>query len=136
MYTVTARRPERSLSPHEGDETMRRGQFSEKEIRLIRRAEDEFRLFKYKMLSESRKKIFKQCGEIRFYSCIYKYLMYADDIDKEHIEACLKYERPIAELYRVYQSYEYLQYGRWEEIRELLNVLVREQKERRNDILS
>ena len=130
MYTVTAGRPERSLSPHEGDETMRRGQFSEKEIRLIRRAEDEFRLFKYKMLSESRKKIFKKCDKIRFYCYIYEYFMYADDIDKEHIEACLRYERPIGELYRIYQRYAYLQYGLWEEIEELLNVLVREQEDR------
>lgn len=109
---------------------MKRGQFSEKETRLIRRVEDEFTLFRYKMLSKSRKKIFKKCDEIKFYSCIYEYFMYADDIDQEHIETCLRYERPIAELYRVYQRYEYLQYGRWEEIEELLNVLVREQKDR------
>lgn len=108
---------------------MRRGQFSEKEIRLIRRAEDEFMIFKYKMLSKSRKKIFKMYDKIRFYCCISEYLTYADDIDDEHIEACLRYERPVAELYRVYQDYEYLQYGRWEEIKELLNVLVREQKD-------
>ncbi len=109
---------------------MKRGQFSEKEVRLIKRAEDEFMLFKYKMLSKSRKKIFKMCDKIRFYCCIYEYLTYADDIDDEHIEACLRYERPIAELYRVYQEYEYLRYSRWEEIRELLNVLVREQEDR------
>lgn len=110
--------------------TMKRGHFSEKEIRLTRTVEREFELFRYQMLSKSRKKIFKKCDKIRFYCCIYEYLRYADDIDKEHIGVCLRYERPIAELYRVYQSYEYLQYGRWEEIRELLNVLAREQKDR------
>lgn len=115
---------------------MKRGHFSEKETRLIRRVEDEFMLFKYKMLSKSRKKIFKKCDKIRFYCYIYEYLVYADDIDQEHIGACLKYERPIAELYRVYQSYEYLQYGRWEGIRELLNVLVREQEYCQEDPLS
>ena len=56
--------------------------------------------------------------------------MYEDGIDKEHIDACLKYERPIAGVYRVYQRYAYLQYDRWEEIEELLNVLVREQEDR------
>lgn len=109
---------------------MKRGQFSEKEIQLIRRVEDEFTLFRYKMLSKSRKKIFKRCDKIRFYCCIYEYLIYADDIDQEHIGACLRYEKPIAKLYKIYQRYEYLQYGRWEEIEELLNVLVREQKDR------
>lgn len=114
--------------PHEGDGTMKRRQFSEKETQLIRRAEDEFVIFRYKMLSKNRKKIFKKCDKIRFYRYIYEYLMYADDIDKEHIEACLRYERPIAELYKIYQRYEYLQYGRWDGIRELLNVLVHEQE--------
>lgn len=108
---------------------MKRGQLSEKETQLVRRAENEFGLFRYKMLSKSRKKIFEKCGKIQFYCCIYEYFMYADDIDKEHIEACLKYERPIAELYRVYQEYEYLQYGSRDEIEEMLNVLVREQED-------
>lgn len=114
--------------PREGDGTMKRRQFSEKETQLIRRAEDEFVIFRYKMLSKNRKEIFKKCDKIRFYRYIYEYLMYADDINKEHIEACLRYERPIAELYKIYQRYEYLQYGRWDEIKELLNVLVREQE--------
>ncbi|MCI9390742.1 MAG: hypothetical protein HFH54_13970 [Lachnospiraceae bacterium] len=109
---------------------MKRGQLTEKETQLVKRVENEFGYFRYKMLSKSRKKIFKRCDKIRFYCYIYEYLMYADGIDKEHIEACLKYERPIAGLYRVYQRYAYLQYDRWEEIEELLNVLVREQEDR------
>lgn len=108
---------------------MKRGEFSEYRIELTRKAGKEFELFKYKMLSKSRKKIFENCNKIRFYCCIYEYFMYVDGIGKEHIEACLKYEKPIAELFRVYQEYEYLQYGRWEEIEELLNVLVREQED-------
>lgn len=108
---------------------MRKGMFDDKEIRLAEIVEREFGLFRYKMLSKSRKKIFQSCNEIDFYCCVYEYLMYADDISREHIGACLRYEKPIAELYRVYRGYGYLQYGCWEEIEELLNVLVREQEE-------
>lgn len=108
---------------------MRKGELTDKELQLITVAEREFGLFKYKMLSKSRKKIFDDHSRIRFYSYIYEYLMYADDIAKEHIGACLRYEEPIAELYRVYQGYEYLRYDRWEDIEELLDVLVREQED-------
>ncbi len=107
---------------------MRRGEHPDREIQLITVAEREFELFKYKMLSKSRKRIFDDCGRIRFYSCIYEYLMYVDDIKKEHIEVCLRYDRPIAELYRVYQDHEHLRYDRWEDIEDLLDVLVHEQE--------
>lgn len=108
---------------------MRKGELTDKELQLITVAEREFGLFRYRMLSKSRKKIFRNSNEINFYRCVHEYLMCADDISREHIGACLRYEEPIAELYRVYQRYEYLRYGRWEEIEELLDVLVREQED-------
>ncbi len=107
---------------------MKRGQFSDKETRLVRKVENEFELFRYKMLSKSRKKIFERCSEIRFYSCVYEYFIYAEDIAEPHIKACLKCGDIIAELYGLYLEWEHLRYSRWEDIEELLNVLVREQE--------
>ena len=117
---------------------MKRGLFSEKEIQLVHNIEKEFELFKYRMLSRSRKKIFEACCEIRFYSCIYEYFLYAEDIADSHIKACLKCEYAIAELYDLYLKCECLRCGRWEDIEELLDVFVSRQEDCENaaDILS
>ena len=108
---------------------MKRGLFSEKEIQLVHHIEKEFELFKYRMLSRSRKKIFEACHEIRFYSCIYEYFLYAEDIADSHIKACLKCEYAIAELYDLYLKYEYLRCSRWEDIEGLLDMFVSRQKD-------
>lgn len=108
---------------------MKRGLFSEKEIQLVHKIEKEFELFKYQTLSKSRKKIFAACEEIRFYSCIYEYFLYAEDIAQEHIKACLKCESAIAELYHLYLKYEYLRCSRWDDIEELLDVFVSRQED-------
>ena len=109
---------------------MKRGLFSEKEIQLVHNIEKEFELFEYRMLSRSRKKIFEACHEIRFYSCIYEYFLYAEDIADNHIKACLKCENVIAELYDLYLKWEYLRCSRWEDIEELLDVFVSARKDR------
>ena len=117
---------------------MKRGLFSEKEIQLVHHIEKEFELFKYRMLAKSRKKIFEGCCEIRFYSCIYEYFLYAEDIKDSHIKACLKCEYTIAELYDLYLKCECLRYSRWEDIEELLEMFVSRQKDYENaiDVLS
>lgn len=107
---------------------MKRGLFSEKEIQLIHSIEQEFELFQYRTLSKSRKKIFEACCEIRFYSCIYEYFLYAEEIADDHIEACLKYGNTISKLYYLYLKYEYLRCDRWDDIEELLDVFVSGQK--------
>jgi hypothetical protein len=108
---------------------VKRGAFSEKEVRLVKSVEQEFELFKYKMLSSSRKHIFHSCNEIRFYSCIYEFFEYSETIEDEHIRACLNCGGYIiAALYRIYLDLEYLRYDCWEDIEEILNVLVREQE--------
>lgn len=111
---------------------MKRGLYSEKATKLVRAVEQEFELFQYKILSKSRKEIFDECNVIRFYSCIYEYFTYKDDLKEKHIEACLKCGDIISVLYHLYVKYEYLRYSRWEDIEELLNVLVREQENDRS----
>jgi hypothetical protein len=108
---------------------MKRGEFSDREICLIRSVEKEFELFKYKTLSASRKEIFQQCNVIRFFCGIYEYFEYAEDIRQEHINACLKCgDSVIAALYGIYQGREYLRYERREDIVELLNALAADQE--------
>lgn len=109
---------------------MKRGEVSEKAIKVIRSVENEFELFKYKTLSTTRQEIFDRCNEIRFYCCIWEYFEYAEDISQEHINACIKCgDNVIATLYQLYMDIEYLRYERWENIIELLEVLVRDQEQ-------
>lgn len=108
---------------------MKRGVFSENVISLGRAVKQEFELFRYKMLSKSREEIFEGCNIIRFYSCIYEYFLYKEEMEEAHIKACLKCGDVIDTLYHLYMKYEYLRYSRWEDIEELLDVLVREQEE-------
>lgn len=108
---------------------MKRGVFSEKEVRLKQSVEQEFELFKYKMLASSRQNIFDSCNKISFYSCVCEFFEFSETIEDKYVKACLDCgDNVIANLYRIYLEVEYLRYSRWEDIEEILNVLVREQE--------
>jgi len=107
---------------------MRHGNMSDKEIELMKRMETEHTIFKYRMLASPAAEIYEGCSIIHFYECVYEYFQYAEDIDKEYIEACLRCENILGSLYQLYLKYEYLRYGVWDDIEELLSVLVQEQK--------
>lgn len=107
---------------------MKRGIFPDNVVRLVRKVEQEFELFRFKMLSKSREEIFESCNIIRFYSCMCEYFLYKEELEESHIKACLKCGNVIDTLYHLYMKYEYLRYSRWEDIEELLDVLVRVQE--------
>ncbi|MCM1236942.1 MAG: hypothetical protein NC489_43255, partial [Ruminococcus flavefaciens] len=86
---------------------MKRGVFPENVIQLARTVEQEFELFRFRMLAKSREEIFESCNVIRFYSCIYEYFLYKEDMKMEHVKACLKCGNVIDTLYRLYMKYEY-----------------------------
>lgn len=103
---------------------MEQNEFSSKERELVKRIEHEFLLFKYKTLAKTNIEIYDSCNIIRFYESIYEYFIYAEDLKKNHLNICLKYENVISELYELYLKYEYLNCSTWENIEEILNVLV------------
>lgn len=107
---------------------MRRGDMSDREIELLKRIETEHTIFKYRMLASTAAEVYENCNIIRFYECIYEFFQYAEDIEKEYTNACLRYENVIETLYQLYMKYEYLRYSRWEDIEEMLSTLVEEQK--------
>ena len=113
----------------------KRGLYPENKTKLVKAVEQEYELFKYKMLSKTREEIFEECNAIRFFSCLHEYFLYKEDIKEAYIKACLKCEDIIATLYHLYIKYEYLIYSRWEDIDEILNALVREQEDDRGTIL-
>lgn len=107
---------------------MRRGDMPDREIELMKRIETEHTIFKYRMLASTAAEVYENCNMIRFYECIYEFFQYAESIEKEYINACLRYENVIGTLYQLYMKYEYLRYSRWEDIEEMLSALVEEQK--------
>ena len=104
---------------------MKRGEFSKEERELIKRIKTEYELFKYKMLSKTNIEIYDRCNIIRFYECIYEYFMYAEALNSNHINVCLKYENVISVLYDLYLKYESLECSTWEDIEEILDELMR-----------
>ena len=108
---------------------MKRELFSEREKELVRRIEHEHDFFKYKELSKQRMEIYQDCNEIRFTECVYEYLIYAEDIPEEQLEALLKCQGNIFScLHRVYLDNENTNVGTWEEVSDLLDLLIKEQK--------
>lgn len=108
---------------------MRRGLYGEKERIVIRRVEQERQLFKYKMLASPAGEIYDGCNKIWFYECVFEYFQYCSDIEEGYIKACLKEVDIIAALWAVYSQHEYLRVGTWEDVEELLRVLLRKQSD-------
>lgn len=106
-----------------GKMQLKRGMFSDEERTLFKKVEQEHDLFMYRMLASPAEDIYSHCGKIRFYECVYEYFMYAEEIGRKHILACLKCSDIMRTLYEVYQEREYLDYSTFEKVRELLDVL-------------
>ena len=108
---------------------MKRGSISERLKTLLINAEHEHAFYKYRMLSQSRMDIYERCNEIRFVECVYEYLIYAEDISKETVDALLKCKNGIfMTLYRVYLEREYTSIDTWEDIKNLIMILRSEQE--------
>lgn len=105
---------------------MKRGIFSDEERMLYRKVEQEHDLFMYKILASTAEIIYGNCGQIRFYECVYEYFMYVEKIERKHILACLKCGNIMQTLYEVYLKREYLDYSTFEKIRELLDVFAKD----------
>ena len=93
MCTATADRAGKLSLRHEGvADMMRRGDMPDREIELMKRIETEHTIFKYRMLASPAAEVYENCNVIRFYECIYEFFQYAENIEKEYINACLMYE--------------------------------------------
>lgn len=88
----------------------------------MKQIENEYILFKEQMLSKNNAEIYDNCNTILFYQCLYEYFIYSTDLNNVYISACLKCDNILSALYKVYTTYEYLRFERWEDIDELLNA--------------
>lgn len=84
------------------------------------RMEQEYHLFKYKMLSRTELEIYERCTEIYFYECLHEYFLYQEDIDKEFLDKASEMTNIYQELWNLYQKYEHLEISTWEQIEGIL----------------
>ena len=97
---------------------------------LMYRMEQEYHLFKYEMLSKTRKEIYERCTEIYFYECLHEYFLYQEDINEEFLEKASKRTSIYRKLWNLYQKYEHLEVGTWEQIEGMLKFYNYQYKER------
>lgn len=104
---------------------MRKADMSMEEQRLLKQIESEHEIFHYKMLSKQSAEIYQACNEIQFKECCYEYLLYKEDIDPKYITVCLKVDNVLDALFALYLKYENLKCSTWQDIEEILELLVK-----------
>lgn len=100
---------------------MKREMNSSSAALLLDRLSVEHELFYYKMLSRPPKEIYESCSIIRFYDTVWEYFQYKEELEQEHIDACLKENGILQALYDIYLQKEHLRIDTWEDIEELLD---------------
>lgn len=88
---------------------------------LTERVRDEYSLFYYSMMEKDKKEIFESCNKIKFYSCVYEYFEWKEDIDKKHVEALKNIIHPLEVLWQYYLDHEYIRASTWDDIDGLLS---------------
>lgn len=105
---------------------MKRGDRSEKEKEMLKRIHTEHELFHYRMLSMTAEEIYQACKQIYFFECAYEYFQYKEGISREFVNAAWQGEAVLAELWKIYLKYEYLEIDTWKGIEDILGIYVRD----------
>ena len=100
---------------------MKRELRSDSVTTMLKRLSQEHELFYYQMISKPPKEIYENCCMIRFYDSLWEYFQYKEELDKEHVHACLKETNILSALYALYLEYEHYNVNTWDEIEELLD---------------
>lgn len=102
----------------------KRQQHSAKENQLLKAIEIEYNLFKYEMLSRTRREIYDSCNLIHFYECLWEYFIYTEKMEQEFVQKVKISDHLMGELYHYYLKTEYLSVETWSGIEELLRCYV------------
>lgn len=103
----------------------RRSDCPDKEQSVITKAEKEYWMFRYKMLSQKPRKIYKHFRKIYFYESLAEYISYQEQMDGGFILAAYGRENLLADLWKLYQQCEYFTVVSWDGIEELLREYAR-----------
>jgi len=82
--------------------------------------EQEYSLFKFEMLSRTAREIYESCAKIYFYECLHEYFVYQEDVNPEFLREVSGRTGMYQELWELYQTYEHLEVGTWEQIESML----------------
>ena len=88
--------------------------------KLLKKIQQEYVIFKYKMLSGNRKEIYDSSNQIIFYECLHEYFLYYEEISESFIEVTKDMDNILERLYVLYLKYEHLQVYTWDNINELI----------------
>lgn len=106
----------------------------DKEQALMEQMEQEYQLFRYQMLSRTKKEIYESCAKIHFYECCHEYFLYQEDIVAEFFEIAVQRKGIYQELWNLYLKYEYLEVDTWEQIEEMLKLYCHQEKRKGKEI--
>lgn len=95
---------------------------------LMERMEQEYQLFRYKMLSRTVKEVYEDCAKIHFYECLHEYFLYQENIQEEFLEKAAKRKGIYQELWNLYLKYEHLEVSTWEQIEGMLKFYCYQEK--------
>ena len=95
---------------------------------LMYQMEQEYSLFKYKMLSRIQREIYEKCKQIYFYECLHEYFLYQENITREFLDNVSGKTCVYWELWNLYQQYEHLEVGTWEQIEGMLKFYCHQKK--------
>lgn len=100
--------------------SIKRRERSEKERKMLEKAGAEYSRFRCRMLSRPAGEIYDACRKICFFECIHEYFQYSREISREFLDAAILDDSILEGLWAVYQKYEYLGIGTWEQVEEIL----------------
>lgn len=101
---------------------MKRKDHTEKEKELLKKIETEYNLFRYKMLLYPAEDLYNSCRMVCFYECLYEYFRYCEKINVDFINAAVKEEWILGQLWDLYLKNEYLKADTWDEIESILKA--------------
>ena len=105
---------------------MKQKSFDTREQELIYRIEYEHICFKNKEILKNKVEIYDDCNKVRFVECVYEYLIYNENIPTKQVESLLKCQEGIFDtLYRIYLKNEHTEVGRWEDVSNLIDLLIK-----------
>ena len=93
---------------------------------ILERADREYEALKEHMMESSKREIWDACGKIHFYGLVKGYLDMAFDLPAKYRAVLEQEKRPLSALWEVYSDSDCLGYLTWEEIEEVLDVMVEE----------
>ena len=101
-------------------ERYKRREYSDRKTLLLYHIEQEYQLFKIRMLSQTPDEIYNRCNEIYFYECLHEYFVYHEDLNPEFWKAAFMEAGILEVLWKMYLKLEYLEFNTWEQIEYLL----------------